>query len=168
MRTLRDEHKQIFNKGKQVTQQQMTTLIDEYNKSIHKTTGIHPDTMTPAQELQFIEKMTARTAKITERTFENGAYVRIRLHPNALDKVRSRISDVGYTIDGKEGRSYWIKALDGSVDKVPTNDIMPAPSSLPPAQTIKNNKREEVAKIISYDVKLDRYLIEYNTASVRT
>jgi hypothetical protein len=80
-----------------------------------------------------------------------------------FDKVRGRISDCGYTIDGKEGRSYWIKASDGSVDKVPVNDIIPAQSSVPPAQTIKNNKREEVAKIISYNEKTDHYLIEYNT-----
>jgi ribosomal protein L21E len=163
MRTLRDEHKHIFNTGKEVTQQQMKRLIEEYNKSIHATTGLHPDDMTQKQELQFIEKMNVKTSKITERKFENGDYVRIRLHPNVLDKIRSRISDVAYTIDGKEGRSYWIKALDGSVDKVPANDIMPAPSTVPPAQTIKNNKREEVAKIISYNIDTDHYLIEYNT-----
>jgi ribosomal protein L21E len=163
MRTLRDEHKHIFNEGKEVTQQQMKRLIDEYNKSVHATTGLHPDNMSVKQELEFIQKMNAKTAKIVEKVFEKGDYVRIRLHPSVFDKVRTRISDEAYTIDGKEGRSYWIRALDGSVDKVPANDIVKAQSSVPPAQTIKNNKREEVAKIISYDTAGDKYLVEFDT-----
>jgi hypothetical protein len=53
--------------------------------------------------------------------------------------------------------------LDGSVDKIPANDIVLASQSVPPATTIKNDKREEVTKIISYNAKTDHYLIEYNT-----
>jgi ribosomal protein L21E len=119
--------------------------------------------MTEKQEKEFIHKMDEMTSKITEKSFTKGDYVRIRLHPNVFDKVRTRISDEAYTIDGKEGRSYWIKALDGSVDKIPANDIVKAQSSVPPAQTIKNDKREEIAKIISYDEKSDSYEVEFST-----
>jgi ribosomal protein L21E len=146
----------------------MPTLIDLYNKSIHATTGLHPDTMTRKQELEFIASMTARTAKIEVKQFNIGDYVRIRLHPTVLEKVRSRVSDEAYTIDGKEGRAYWIRALDGSVDKVPANDIIPAPQSCPPAQTSKNSKRGEVAKIISYNPAKDTYKVEWDTGTKET
>jgi hypothetical protein len=168
MRTLRDEHKHLFNTGGQVERIQMPTLIAEYNKSIHATTGFHPDTMTAKQELQFIQKMNATTALITEKKFNKGDYVVIRLHPSPFEKVRSRWSDVAYTIDGKEGRSYWIRALDGSVDKVPANDIMKAQQGVTPAPTIKDNKREEVTKIISYDAKTDKYTILRDTGKKET
>jgi ribosomal protein L21E len=168
MRTLRDEHKHMFHTGKQVTSDQMPQLIDAYNKSVHATTGLHPDTMTYKQELELINKMNARTAQITEKKFNNGDYVRIRLHPDVFEKVRTRWSDEAYTIDGKEGRSYWIKALDGSVDKVPANDIVKAQLGVTPAPTIKNNKRGEVAKIISYNAQKDTYVVLNDTGKKET
>jgi hypothetical protein len=76
------------------------------------------------------------------------------------------MSKQAYVIDGWNGSQYYIKAKDGSIDKVPYFRIAPVKKSnnkaISVAKTIKNAKRHEVEKIISYDKSNDRYKVQYD------
>jgi hypothetical protein len=166
IRTIRD---MVFTltKERQISVQNMKQAIDTYNHSLHKATGFRPIEMTEEQEQEFIQKKIAETAQVPGYDFKMGDRVQIVLAPKPLEKVRARLSLESYIIDGKEGRSYWVKAKDQSVDKVPGFRLVKCRASVPFAATLKKNKRGVVEEILDYNAASDQYHLRYEDKSVK-
>jgi hypothetical protein len=71
-----------------------------------------------------------------------------------------------YIIDGKEGRSYWIKAKDMSVSKYPGFKLVKCKANVPLAATLKDNKRGAVEEILDYNEPSDKYHLRYEDGTV--
>jgi hypothetical protein len=69
---------------------------------------------------------------------------------------------VSYQIIQQKGRSYIIQAKDGSVDTVPGFQLLRCNSkNYPQAETLKNDKRAVIERIISYDMTEDSYKVKF-------
>jgi hypothetical protein len=137
-------------------------------------------------EQKYIDEKRAETDEIlsNREEYPKGMKVRI-LHDytsgDKFAKSRTRLSTVAYLIDDPVGNQYYIKAADGSIDKIPYFRIVPIPkddmSKFPIAKTIRNihphagakkadeelqSKRYEIEKIVSYDKRSDRYKVKYD------
>jgi hypothetical protein len=166
IRTIRDLQFRSTQK-KTISAKEMTKLIAEYNSSVHRSTGIRPEEMTAKQEESYIHDKDEASAKVKDYNFKIGDHVRIVLTPNKLQKVRTRLSEEAYIIDNKEGRSYWVRALDKSVDKVPAFKLAKCSNKFPLAKTLKNNKRETVEELLEYDEKTDKYKARFEGGDIQ-
>jgi hypothetical protein len=175
IRTLRDLHEN-GNKSKN-----WNSLIDVYNNSPHRSLPNQrsPNEMDEKSEQKYIDVKREETNKILNDrvVYPKGLKVRIEggiNGSNMFNKKRSILSKQAYVIDGWNGSQYYIKAKDGSVDKVPYFRIVPVKkrnnavlnggagnAKMSIANTIKNSKRHEIEKIISYDKANDRYKVQY-------
>jgi hypothetical protein len=160
IRTIRDMQYRI-NKKKGIQPKEMTQLILQYNASVHRSTGLRPIEMTKDQEKAYIEDKEKDSAKVKDYDFKIGDHVRIVLLPKKMEKVRTRLSDEAYIIDNQEGRSYWVRALDSSVDKVPAFRLARCNDKFPLAKTLKNNKRETVEELLDYNEPSNEYQVRF-------
>lgn len=157
MRTLRDlNNETIF------TNELMQDLISEYNNSPHH--GINnktPNQMNEEEEQKYIEQMDAKTSSIKATGFNKNDRVRIILEKSKLGKNRSNLSKESYIIDSKSGNQYIIRAKDNSIDTIPGYKLVKCDNRYPLANTIKNDKRGIVDKILDYNEKSDKYTVVY-------
>ena len=87
--------------------------------------------------------------------------VRIVKVKEPLAKKRTNLTKDVYVVDSKSGNQFVVKAKDSSVDKYPGYRLVKTKNTNL-AETIKNDKRGIVNKILSYDVKTDKYKVEYD------
>ena len=157
MRTIRD-----LNGHGVINEEKMNDLLDIYNNSIHTSTGVKPNKMTEEQEKEYIEKKRIETQNKTRAyDFKPGDHVRIVIEREALKKKRSNLSNESYIIEGRSGNMFLIKAKDHSVDYYPGYKLVLCSKNIPLAETLKDQKRGVVEKILDYDIKKDKYSIIY-------
>lgn len=166
IRTLRD-----LNHERDFSVEVMNKLVDEYNQSIHSSTGKAPDKMTSDEgsaqglsdhEIEYIaDKNTETLMKKEVHKFNDGDRVRIVLMKNKIGKNRSNLSDEAYIIDGTSGNNYLIRSEDGSVDSLPAYRLVKCDNRYKIAKTIKDGKRGVIDKIIKYDSRSNKYTVIY-------
>lgn len=146
MRTLRD----LNGRERNITPQKMKQLLKEYNASPHRSLMIDgerksPNEMTDADQRWLAEKKE-REFNRNRRILKEGQHVRIvRRKVNVqTKKVRMKLSQDYYTIAGKSGNHWIVKARDGSTSIIPGHRIVPINDNepgVPFAQTIKTGTR---------------------------
>jgi hypothetical protein len=158
IRTLRD----LLSNGDSIRH-----IVDLYNNSPHIALGKEtPNKMTPSLEEKYIQQKIHKTRSLLEQRhpYKTGDRVRIVLKRDLFDKSRSRVSTVAYTIDSKEGNQYLIRALDGSIDKIPYFRLIPCSSEIPLAPSIKGGKRAMVERIIRF-IPPNNYRVKYDSVA---
>jgi hypothetical protein len=177
IRTLRDSGKIVMEKW-----------IKSYNKSPHKSLNAKsPNDMNEEAELEYIKrKQEKMSQKLNDRIiYPEGLKVRITSNPNKqFTKKRSKLSNQAYIIDGMVGNQYFIRAADGSIDKVPFFRIVPVAwggknkggknkikiakriDNVNPKSKVNNpkltSKRYTVDKILRYHTAEDKYEVLYD------
>jgi hypothetical protein len=142
--------------------ERMEVLIGEYNASIHSATGFAPDSMTAEDEQKYIAEKTQLKDMIPRPGFGIGSFVRILLPKPKIGKVRSNYSMVSYKVIQEKGRSYIVEAKDGSVDTIPAFQLLKCDvKKYPQAETLKDDKRAVIERIISYSEKTDSYMVKF-------
>ena len=82
------------------------------------------------------------------------------LDKNIINKKRSNLSKECYIVDSSNGRAYNIVAKDNSVATYPRYKLIPTTKGVI-ADTIDNEKRGIIDKIVSYDEHSDKYTVIY-------
>ena len=157
IRTVRD-----LNGPGTITPEKMKELLDLYNNSVHSSTGVEPNEMTKEKERKYIEQKRIETQNKTRAyDFKPGDRVRIVLEPEALKKKRSNLTPEAYIVMERSGNSFLIGAKDYSVDYFPGYRLLLCSNDVPLADTLKNQKRGVVERIVDYDSRRDRYTVIY-------
>ena len=158
IRTIRD-----YNKNRDFTTEGMNKAINEYNNSIHSSTGIEPSKFTSKDEEEYIKRMDELTDSITSNKdfiLNKGDKVRVILDNDHMTKKRSNLSPECYIIDSMNGRAFNIMSLDKSVATYPRYKLVLCKKGKV-AETLNDGKRGIIEKIINYDERTDKYEIIY-------
>ena len=151
----------------------MKKTINAYNKTIHSSTGIAPNSFTSDDEDRYIDKMNGITMNIKKQKgfyLKPNTKVRIVLDTSPLSKKRGNLSKDYYVIQEQDDNGYLIRALDGSVAYYPRHKLVPlkTASNIKQAQTLKDGKRGVVERIEKYDSKNDKYTVVYDEGTQDT
>ena len=140
----------------------MQSLISSYNNTTHRTIGKSPNEFTEEDEREYIQKKKTDTVPYD---FKPGEKVQIVVGKSPFDKKRSNVSNEAYTVDSYSGNMFKVRAKNLAVNDYPGYRLVRAKSNVPMAKNLKNDKRENVIKINSYNAKNDHYNItrENNT-----
>ena len=159
MRTLRD----LVGENRYIDEDEMSELIDTYNSSPHKSLKYKaPNDFTEEDEKRYIKEKS----QINPYDFKANEKVRLVFEKSPFSKKRKNVSKVNYIIDSKSGNQFLIKSKDESVDKMPGYRLIKDKNErIPLAETIKGGKRGEIEKIVSYDVKKNKYHIIWTDGS---
>ncbi len=153
IRTLRD-----LADVKNLTPNVMSKLLRSYNNSIHSSTDMKPNDMSPDDEQHYIHKMRAITdTKHSQFNLPKGSYVRTIL-PKTFSKRRSNLSQCSYVVDDLIGNKYIIKAKDHSIAQYPRHQLVPT-NNKNVAESVDQNRRAIVDHII--DFQKVHYIVEY-------
>ena len=158
IRTLRD-----YNNERDFTELSMSNCINDYNNTIHSSTGVAPAKFTINDEHKYINKMIELTDNIMSNNkykLDKGDKVRVVLDKNIINKKRSNLSKECYIVDSSNGRAYNIVAKDNSVATYPRYKLIPTTKGVI-ADTIDNEKRGIIDKILYYDEHSDKYTVIY-------
>lgn len=138
--------------------------VDKYNDSPHESlNGKCPNEITDEMELDYIAEKMALTNEIKHTyNLKVGDRVRVFLDKNKIGKNSSNLSKVSYIISEVVGNQYLIRSKDGSVDKYPGYKLYKCSDNIPIANTIKNDKRGVIEKIISYDENTNKYKVQFD------
>ena len=154
MRTIRDI---AGEDNKNISPDDMQQIIEMYNNSPHKSlNNKSPNEITEEDEQEYINKQTNNNPY----DFKPDDKVRIVKAKEPLAKKRTNLSKDVYIVDSKSGNQFIVKAKDNSIDKYPGYRLVKTKNTNV-AETIKNDKRGIVNKILSYDDKKDKYRVEY-------
>lgn len=154
MRTIRD----AIGENRYIDETEMNDLIDAYNNTPHRGLDNRaPNDITKDDELTYINTKSS----INPYDFKTNDRVRIVLADEPFSKIRNRVSKEAYIIDSKSGNQFIIKSKDDSIDKLPGYRLIKTNNNIPLANSLKNGKRGIVNKILSYDVKKNKYRVEY-------
>ena len=154
MRTIRD----AIGENRYIDENEKNNLIDAYNNSPHKSlNNKSPNDITKEDELNYIQTKT----KINPYNFHPNERVRIVLANEPFSRKRNNVSKKSYIVDSKSGNQFIVKENDDSVDKLPGYRLIKSANNIPLTDSLKKGKRGIVDKIISYDVKKNKYKIQY-------
>ena len=163
MRTLRD-----MNNERDFTEEHMKELINEYNKSPHRSIGYKaPDEMNSKQEASYVKK-NIKQNNIYINKFKEGDRVRVFEEHNPLTKRRTNLSKQAYVVDGRDRNQIIIRAEDGSIDTIPAYRLVKSDRRYRIADTIRNQQRGVIDKILDYNEKNDKYKVIYDEGTKDT
>ena len=156
IRTLRD-----LNNERDFTEEKMKELIKEYNDSPHRGIGdISPNDMDTENETKYVKEKLKEDSSINN--FKEGDRVRIIEDKSPIGKHRTNLSKKAYIVDGRDRNQIIIRSKDGSIDTYPAYRLIKSDKRYKLAETIKNQQRGIVDKILKYDEKKDKYNILYD------
>ena len=140
----------------------MQSLISSYNSTTHRTIGKPPNEFTEEDEKEYIQK---KKVDLNPYDFKPGEKVRIVEGKSPFEKKRANVSKEAYTVDSYSGNMFKVRAKNLAVNDYPGYRLVRAKGNIPMAKNLKNDKRENVLKINSYNEKNDHYNItrENNT-----
>ncbi len=158
IKTLRD-----LNKERDFTNDSMNKCVNEYNNTIHSATGIAPNKFSNSDEDQYISEMEELTDMIASQksfSLKHGDKVRVILDKPTIGKKRSNLSNECYIVDSRNGYGYNIVAKDSSTAFYPRHKLVLTTKG-EVANTINNDKRGIIDKILDYNAKSDKYKVVY-------
>ena len=94
--------------------------------------------------------------------FKEGERVRIIQDKSPLTKHRTNLSKEAYIVDGRDRNQIIIRSKDGSIDTYPAYRLIKSDKRYKLADTIKNQQRGIVDKILKYDEKKGKYNVLYD------
>ncbi len=165
IRTLRD-----LNASRDFTVESMTKVIDAYNSTKHRSTGIAPNDFTEADNDAYVIKMLEQTEAVQSQNdfrLQPGDKVRIVLEKAVIGKKRANLSQDHYLVDSISGNGYLIKAADDSVGYYPRHRLVKNGDGKF-AATLNNDKRGIVDHIKSYNPANDTYKVVYSEGTEDT
>jgi transposase InsO family protein len=97
----------------------LTALTKSYNNSVHSTTGLRPNSVTPRQEFWIATqaRIDAEPAIKQFEKFHIGDKVRALKSQGKFDKGGAQWSNKIYTIDNIEGWSFGLRDSEGNLAK---------------------------------------------------
>ena len=156
IRTLRD-----LNSERDFTEERMRELINEYNSSPHRGIGDKsPDDMNDKEETKYVKRKLKEDSSVSG--FREGDRVRIIEDKSPIGKRRSNLSKEAYIVDGRDRNQIIIRSKDGSIDTYPAYKLVKSDNRYKLAETIRNQQRGIVDKILNYNEKKDKYNIIYD------
>lgn len=158
IRTIRD-----LNNERDFTIENMTKIINDYNSSIHSSTGKSPNDMDNDNEKEYIEKMNGRTFDIKDsNSFDLPENTRVHIinETKVIGKKRLNISKEHYLVAGKDGNNLIIKAKDHSTALYPRHRLIVNNKGIF-AKTIDEDRFGIIDSITGYNEKKDQYEIVY-------
>ena len=156
IRTLRD-----LNDERDFTEEKMKELIKEYNNSPHRGIGdLSPNEVDTENETKYVKEKLKQSPDIND--FKEGDRVRIIEDKSPIGKRRTNLSKEAYIVDGRDRNQIIIRSKDGSIDTYPAYRLIKSDKRYKLADTIKNQQREIVDKILNYNEKKDSYNIVYD------
>lgn len=143
---------------KRIEPKTMQMLIQSYNNTPHRGIGKPPNQFTSSDEKEYIQK---KKSDENPYDFKPGEKVSIVAGKSPFDKKRSNVSKVAYTVDSYAGNLFRVKAQNHAINDYPGYRLVRANKNTPLAKDLKNDKREIVKSINSYNSKNDHYNITY-------
>ena len=139
----------------------MKELIKEYNDSPHRGIGGNsPNKMGVKNETKYVKRKLKEDSSINN--FTEGDRVRIIEDKSPIGKHRTNLSKEAYIVDGRDRNQIIIRSKDGSIDTYPAYRLVKGDNRYKLADTIRNQQRGIVDKILNYNEKKDKYNIIYD------
>ena len=162
IRTLRD-----LNNERDFTEERIQELIKEYNNSPHRGIGdLSPNEVDTENETKYIKEKLKDSSNTNN--FIEGDRVRIIQDKSPLTKHRTNLSKEAYIVDGRDRNQIIIRSKDGSIDTYPAYRLIKSDNRYKLADTIRNQQRGIVDKILNYNEKKDKYNILYDEGTKDT
>jgi hypothetical protein len=148
----------------------MAKLLQIYNDSTHKGTGMKPSKMhdnKDAEKHYIIKKLyeSERRHKLKDYNVEDGTFVKYVVPRKDKEKHRYQVSPECFKIVGKNGHAYIIQAKDGSTLTVTRWRLIPVGKAIPEGmkfgRTINNAKHGIIKGIVAHNAT--KYRVEWQS-----
>ena len=164
-------------KYKSITPKRMKKLLEIYNSTYHSRIECTPFEMfsDPNKEKEYIFKQIEKKERqegIKNFRLQNGWFVRYLLpRSKGMTKKRFQYSWECYQISSHRGNMYTLMAQDGTVMNLPRYRLLlcnqdgTKPKNIKWAETIPSKNNGEITKIVSYDQKTNKYIVQFTTTN---
>lgn len=164
-------------KYKSITPKRMKKLLEIYNSTYHSRINCTPEDMfnDPVKEKEYIFRQIDKSERqkgIKNFRLQDGWFVRYLLpRSNGMTKKRFQYSWECYKISSHRGNMYTLMAQDGTVINLPRYRLLlckedgTKPNNIKWAETIPGKWNGEITKIVSFDEKTNKYIVQFTTTN---
>ena len=159
------DFKHDYTPKKTITPEEMEGLISGYNALPHKAIyNKAPNDVTLEDEKKYIRE---KKSDLNPYDYKQGDKVRLVVKKPIMGKMRRVTTNEAYTIDSRKGNLFSVIATNKSVNAYPGYQLVKLKGKAPMGKSLKNDKRYNVQKIISYNKQTKRYYVLYEDGDRR-
>jgi hypothetical protein len=153
-KTIRD-----LNQDRDITDENMNSIIEEYNSSKHSSIDKAPDKFDHKDEVNWMNDKMNETHNKESVGLPEGSLVKL-LNEGSFQKRRMNYSKDSYRINSRDGHQYIVEAGDKSVGRYPGYKLKSVGRGKL-AETMNDDKYGIVKEIKDFNPKRNKYKLVY-------